>query len=632
MEAILFILDIKDVPKDQEYLVLSLRLEEQRLFTWGEVVGLVTDDAGASVEFGTGQSVFGAHRGLVLDLLVQINVLFDDFQKHQVRHKRLKETKKDTEAVAVTAVEDTMSERKRKFLKEAMESAKSKGGESWKRVRWAAFDMKDFKALIRQFSALNDSITDLLDSKLQRNIARTTQDIYREVLQMATEQKQLKNIIDAAGFGQRVHGSQEKGLKTLMELASFKAFYRSVDDEEMDASANELEEDGRHKMEISPLQIQLEEKRDDGKYLYHDTRLKGVYSQANTDVSITLQQVWIEWKIYPSMDGVYLPECRQSPQAKCFQRASTLAQLLSAEEKPKEFRVPQCLGYFDGREYNQQHGQPIVPRKFGFVYAMPDTIPPGSRPRSLRQLLGDATVSKPDIGDRVAMARALATSLLYLHTVEWFGKSLRSDNVIFFTIDASHGEEIDYANPIHSGFDCVERMESIEEKYHTEAPCNDVHAQLYLHPETSKDSKEPYRKSFDIYSLGVVFVELAFWMPIEDVLAKYDKMHFKKANPTWDETDPKQRPRPLTIFDVQYAVSRPSQIKAIRSKLLHQDLVAGIGSEMGRMFKDLTWTCLKGGEELNLKPDDDEALPSVGAKVSGAYWEKVVRQLEEIRV
>lgn len=99
-------------------------------------------------------------------------------------------------------------------------------------MRWAAFDMKEFKELIRRFSGLNDAISDLLYSRPQRDIARTTQDIYREVLQMATQQDQLRGIIDAAGFGQQIHGSQERGLRTLMELASFKAFHRSVDERE----------------------------------------------------------------------------------------------------------------------------------------------------------------------------------------------------------------------------------------------------------------------------------------------------------------------------------------------------------------------------------------------------------------
>lgn len=96
-------------------------------------------------------------------------------------------------------------------------------------MSWAAFDMKGFKELVRRFSGLNDSISDLLASRLQRDIARTTQDIYRELLQMATQQDQLRRIIDAVGFGQQIHGSQERGLRTLMELGSFKAFYRSVD-------------------------------------------------------------------------------------------------------------------------------------------------------------------------------------------------------------------------------------------------------------------------------------------------------------------------------------------------------------------------------------------------------------------
>lgn len=72
---------------------------------------------------------------------------------------------------------------------------------------------------------------------------------------------------------------------------------------------------------------------------------------------------------YPSMGGVYLWEWQQLPEPKCFERASTLAQLLSSDEKPKELVVSQCLGFFDGRQYNNRHqsqdGGKVGPEKFG---------------------------------------------------------------------------------------------------------------------------------------------------------------------------------------------------------------------------------------------------------------------------
>lgn len=106
-KAIHFIIDIRNIQKDQKYLVLSLRLEEQKLLVWGGAAGLLVhgetikedkpDDA-VTIGQQAGISVCNAHRGLVLDLLVQINVLFEDFRKQQLRQNRLKEAKEEDEA------------------------------------------------------------------------------------------------------------------------------------------------------------------------------------------------------------------------------------------------------------------------------------------------------------------------------------------------------------------------------------------------------------------------------------------------------------------------------------------------------------------------------------------------------
>lgn len=88
----------------------------------------------------------------------------------------------------------------------------------------------------------------------------------------------------------------------------------------------------------------------------------------------------------------------------------------------------------------------------------------------------------------------------------------------------------------------------------------------------------------------------------------------------------------FTIFRLSIARARSPILKMVRSQLLHQGLISAVGAEMGKIFQSATLCCITGGVSLGLKPLDDVTLPSVGAKVSRAYWEKVVRQLEEIRV
>lgn len=114
---------------------------------------------------------------------------------------------------------------------------------------------------------------------------------------------------------------------------------------------------------------------------FDDTRLKEMYLATRKGDHDLARRVWIEWKIYPSMGGVYFWEWEQLPEPECFERASTLAQLPSPDEELKGLRFPQSLGLFDGRQYDDRHqsqdGRKIAPEKFAFVYAMPDSTEPG---------------------------------------------------------------------------------------------------------------------------------------------------------------------------------------------------------------------------------------------------------------
>lgn len=88
---------------------------------------------------------------------------------------------------------------------------------------------------------------------------------------------------------------------------------------------------------------------------------------------------------------------------------------------------------------------------------------------------------------------------------------------------------------------------------------------LYQHPDTWHDDSSQedfyptYRKSYDICSPGVVFVELAFWLPMEDVLAKLDLDYYRTEHRSDIQTETmqdKQR-RSESILDKNYARARP---------------------------------------------------------------------------
>jgi hypothetical protein len=141
----------------------------------------------------------------------------------------------------------------------------------------------------------------------------------------------------------------------------------------------------------------------------------------------------------------------------------------------------------------------------------------------------------------------------------------------------------------------------------TDVPGDDAEHDLYRHPNTQANmtkDRQRSQKSFDIYSLGVVFVELAHWKTVDKVLG----------------------------IDMQRARGKPEILRHVRGELLADERIADIGAEMGEKFEDAVRTCLVGEQELGLKPGDDEDAEGVAEKLSVRFYEDVVKRLGQVVV
>jgi hypothetical protein len=126
---------------------------------------------------------------------------------------------------------------------------------------------------------------------------------------------------------------------------------------------------------------------------------------------------------------------------------------------------------------------------------------------------------------------------------------------------------------------------------------------MYRHPSTQGQGfgpRESFRKSFDIYSLGVVLVELAHWATIDKVLGIEN--------------------------------GRVRMTSKIRDMLLEDRRIADVGANMGEMYESATRKCISGGNELGVLESDDETSDAVAAKLSMAFYEDVVKRLGDVKV
>lgn len=605
-----------DYGKDAKYLNLRLRFEQQRLFAWSESSGLL-DIQGKDHERILNSNAFGLHRQTVLDLLMQVQCLFDEFTKYQKSHKNLKPVR-DEDAVIDNPERDAkqanfpLSNKHMDFIRKSMTSLKKRSRDGVLRLKWTSFDKDGFERLLERFTSLNDKMTGILDHRIQVEIRSTIQDTNRGVLLLHHKIDDLSQLVHA--FNSQLRAGELRpddhmtkkdreanaaALQQLAKLAKFKAFHANMDSvtgmplpiDEARAKFLDIPMSSPDRNLALPARlINLfdDEERDSSRCEAHLKLAKGV------------TKVWIEWKDY---DGHELQPGHLSKND-IVERVRRLAALLNHKPKPESFRTLHCLGYFDKADPKIPTDEvDMADRRLGLIFERPQG-PQYDRdlpPVSLRDLIMDQAVRKPRVTDRVALGRALSNCLLYLHAVNWLHKGLRSHNVLFYR--ETNGL-VDLSQPFLSGFD-FSRPGGSDEM--TDVPLEHAEHDLYRHPlsqSSNHASRERSKKSFDIYSLGVIFVEIAHWQVVEDVLG----------------------------IDMRRARGNSDVLREVRSRLLDSRRLWDVGSAMGQKFEDATRRCLSGEGDLGLAPSDDETTDEVAQQLSGAFYEHIVKALEEVLI
>ncbi|KAF1998958.1 hypothetical protein P154DRAFT_494309 [Amniculicola lignicola CBS 123094] len=134
---------------------------------------------------------------------------------------------------------------------------------------------------------------------------------------------------------------------------------------------------------------------------------------------------------------------------------------------------------------------------------------------------------------RIQLAYSLCRALDCLHKVAWVHKGLRPDNVVF--VDKCHPPRlpevskemssrvrtldslpsvVDFTTPLLFGFEYARPGHdptNLEEDYSLE---NNV----YRHPNRWGRPTVRFEKSHDVYSLGVILLEIAFWKDVKSIL------------------------------------------------------------------------------------------------------------------
>lgn len=217
-----------------------------------------------------------------------------------------------------------------------------------------------------------------------------------------------------------------------------------------------------------------------------------------------------------------------------------LAESLCAEDKPSEFRLLPCSGYF----HDSRGG------RYGFVYELPrylhlrhqDEFRQGGlgirKPHSLQALLKQ--LREPiDLGTRFVIARQLVASLYVIHACGFMHKNIRPSSILFLPAESddrsggpSKSRRVALGKPYIMGWGFT-RPDDIEFVPAAPPPpsgsnqrqdqlvrrdlvvTKDKDLGIYQHPQRLKYPYRPYKHGFDVYSLGLVLLEIGLWQSIE---------------------------------------------------------------------------------------------------------------------
>jgi serine/threonine protein kinase len=278
---------------------------------------------------------------------------------------------------------------------------------------------------------------------------------------------------------------------------------------------------------------------------------------------------------------------------------------------PNVMHILPCEGYFL-RENTSE-------KRYELYFRIPSFL--GSMtPKTLRHVLMHPESQGKygpslDLNQRLRLAKELAAAVLYVHSGGIVHKSIRPDTVLVFL---KHEKQDKYGSFPYSigpsflaGFDMFRSEKARDDSARTEdaAPVKT----LYRHPDRwSSADVAAFTMRHDIYSLGVLLIEVGFWQSLVEELG--DESH---------------APHFLSGLHSLMVARNASRVRSWLLRLAQVSLPRA----MGREYSQVVLSCLTGVESW--LPNTIQAGPGSQIdtpNIASAYLEAVIERLERIRL
>ncbi|XXH04259.1 hypothetical protein Hte_010673 [Hypoxylon texense] len=477
-----------------------------------------------------------------------------------------------------------------------------------RRFIWASIDKEDFKELIGKLEYLNSFLLGLLDASQATSLKEVIELTYLELLQLRDDVKSLKSLVRALDryFGDHHEIGESSpptpGESTVLETVTKERHADAANRQHLRSLAKlkirHIEIDQPQGPSVSPtLRESAVTLLDFSSFGFSEDDVYSLNSGNQERRWIATwehRRVWVEW-----IERSSYPQGERGTESLQEDRVMLLTKLLNESMSP-DFRAPQCLGYVKFPRHNEES-------EFGIVYGPPSECDQESL-ITLRQILTDRP--KPSISSRVALCTTLADCLFSFHAVNWLHKGLRSDNILFFGKEAA---DLNINMPYITGYDLSRPSEA--PGMTEEPPCNPL-TDIYRHPAAQfGGARNFYRKSYDMYSLGIVLLEIALWKPIEDIL-RINDLRMMTAN--------ELRGIRRTLLGL-----RDENGETIDNSLTpgSSEYLTEVAHEWGDSYRDVVEMCLRANDTE--KPTyRGESRSSVGYRMRTMFKQQVTDKLQ----
>ena len=360
---------------------------------------------------------------------------------------------------------------------------------AWKKVKWGAIDSDKLRLLLKDIHYFNKRLLSVLHPSDQEWSYRDGNTVLRSIVAQSPDKALLDAMSGPLGTADEAVAAaarlRHKGL--LLELIGLPSCGPPTASQGTRSSTKMSSAHIRSSPLIGARDLQ---------------RRPDLLSLSKGHVSATVSREVAQYDKNPVV--VEWKEVASAVESKLKYRISKVAAFL-AEMKNPAFHSLACFGFLKAPKSG----------RYAYLFSPPNYMGTNFSMWSLNELL--CLVSqRPSLNNRLGIASALAETVLQLHTAGWLHKGIQADNILVFKSGTEQWDSTDDLSSAYLGGYEYARADNPLET--TEAPSSKLYTDLYRHPRSLGQGRASFNKNFDIYSLGCVLLEVAFWLPLPTIL------------------------------------------------------------------------------------------------------------------